>query len=41
MINEIIASISEAILTEFGAGYKISTEPVEQGSQEPCFFIGL
>lgn len=39
MINEIIDGISEAIYEEFGDGYNIYTESVEQGLEEPCFSI--
>lgn len=39
MINEIIDGISVAINTEFGDGYEIYTESVEQGLKEPCFSI--
>jgi len=39
MINKIIDGISEAIYQEFGAGYAIYTESVEQGLKEPCFSI--
>lgn len=39
MINKIIDGISEAIFTEFGDGYDIYTESIEQGLSEPCFSI--
>lgn len=39
MINKIIDGISEAIFTEFGTGYDIYTESIEQGLEEPCFSI--
>ena len=39
VINSIIAGISNAIFQEFGDSYTIYTENVEQGLQEPCFFI--
>jgi hypothetical protein len=39
MINKIIDGISKAINEEFGNGYEIYTEEVEQGLQEPCFSI--
>ena len=39
MINKIIDGISEAIFTEFGDGYDIYTESIEQGLIEPCFSI--
>ena len=39
MISSIIEGISVAINTEFGDGYTIYTESIEQGLKEPCFFI--
>ncbi len=39
MIDHIISGISTAIYTEFGVNYKIYTEAVKQGLQEPCFLI--
>lgn len=39
MINKIIDGISKAIFAEFGAGYEIYTESIEQGLQQPCFSI--
>lgn len=39
MIQKIIDAISIALNTEFGDGYEIYTEGVEQGLQEPCFSI--
>ena len=39
MINSIIESISISLYTEFGDNYTIYTESVEQGLQEPCFFV--
>lgn len=39
MISKIAASISRAIFGEFGEGYNIYTEDVEQELEEPCFFI--
>lgn len=39
MINEIVDSIAIALFNEFGEGYSIYTDTVEQGLQEPCFFI--
>lgn len=39
MINEIIEAISVALDAEFGSGYEIHMEKMEQGFQEPCFFI--
>lgn len=39
MINKIIDGISEAINKEFGDGYDIYTESIEQGLEQPCFSI--
>lgn len=39
MINSIIRAISIALNAEFGSGYTIYAEDVEQGLKEPCFFI--
>lgn len=42
MINKIITGISQALDTEFNSEneeYTIYTEDVEQGLEEPCFFI--
>ena len=38
-IKEIIDAIAEALFQEFGSGYEIYTEQVEQGLTEPCFLI--
>jgi len=42
MLNKIIIGISQALDAEFNAvskGYEIHTEGLEQGLDEPCFFI--
>lgn len=39
MISEIIEAISVALDAEFCSGYEIHMEKMEQGFQEPCFFI--
>lgn len=39
MINRIIDAISISINAEFGDGYEIYTESLEQGLNEPCFSI--
>ena len=39
MINRIIDGIAIALNSEFGDGYEIYTEPVNQGLKEPCFSI--
>ncbi|MBS4961048.1 MAG: hypothetical protein KHZ62_09605 [Clostridiales bacterium] len=39
MSNEIMLGIAKALRTEFGTKYKIYTEQVKQGFEEPCFFI--
>ncbi len=39
MIQEITDGIVEAVHTEFGDCYAIYPEKVEQGLEEPCFFV--
>lgn len=39
MINSIIESISISLNAEFGDKYTTYTESVEQGLNEPCFFL--
>lgn len=39
MINLIIKGITNAIHQKFGDNYDIYTEKVEQGLEEPCFFV--
>jgi hypothetical protein len=39
MLNQIIEAISTAIFAEFGEGYKCYMESIEQGLEEPCFFV--
>ena len=39
MINSIIEAISVALNGKFGDGYEIHMEEIEQGLEEPCFFI--
>jgi hypothetical protein len=39
MINKIIDAISISINSEFGDGYEIYTESIEQGLEEPCFSV--
>lgn len=39
MINAIIEAISVALNGEFGDSYEIHMEEIEQGLEEPCFFI--
>ena len=39
MINSIIEAISVALNGEFGDDYGIHMEEIEQGLEEPCFFI--
>lgn len=39
MINKIIDAISISLNSEFGDGYEIYTESIEQGLEEPCFSI--
>ncbi len=39
MINSIIEAISISLNAAFGDGYTTYTESVEQGLNEPCFFV--
>jgi hypothetical protein len=39
MINQIVEAVSLALNSEFGDGYKIYTEEVEQEMENPCFFV--
>lgn len=39
MINKIIDAVSVSINSEFGDGYEIYTESLEQGLKEPCFSV--
>jgi hypothetical protein len=39
MINKIIDGIIDVLTTEFGDGYEVYTENIEQGLEEPCFSI--
>ena len=39
MIQSIIDGIIKAIRTKYDKSYRIYTDSVEQGLQEPCFFI--
>lgn len=41
MLNEIIQGISMALNAAFGDGYEIFQNDVEQGLNEPCFFIAV
>lgn len=39
MINKLISGIAAALGSEFGEGYQIHTENMEQSVPKPCFFI--
>lgn len=39
MINSIIEAVSVSLNSEFGDGYEVHMEEIEQGLKEPCFFI--
>lgn len=41
MINNIVNGISDSIYKQYGQDKKIYTENVEQGFNEPCFFIAV
>lgn len=38
-ISDVIQGIATALFMQFGSGYKIYTEQVEQSLVEPCFFV--
>ncbi|MFJ8064904.1 DUF6838 family protein [Psychrobacillus sp. NPDC096426] len=40
-INDVITAISIKLYETFGEAYEIYTESIEQGFQEPAFFIAL
>lgn len=40
-INDVVNAIAIKLHETFGEGYTIYTESIEQGFQEPCFFIVL
>lgn len=39
MTNTIIDGVCKRLAEEFGEGYRVYTENVEQGFTEPCFFV--
>lgn len=39
MVNKFLDAITEALDAEFGDGYKIYTEDVQQGLEPPCFLV--
>lgn len=41
MINKIISAICLALSTHYGEGYDVYKESIEQGLQEPCFFVQI
>lgn len=41
MIQEIIEGVAQALYQTFGDECKIYENDVEQGLQEPCFFLGV
>lgn len=41
MLNEIAKGICSRIYELFGDGYEIYLQDIEQGLQEPCFFVAL
>lgn len=41
MIQEIIEGVAQVLYQTFGDEYKIYENDVEQGLQEPCFFLGV
>ena len=41
MLNEIVQGIARRLNAAFGDDYEIYQNKVEQGLQEPCFFIAV
>lgn len=41
MVNDIVNGITKAIYAEYGQRCKIYTESIEQGLEEPCFFVAV
>ena len=41
MVNDVIAAVSNALYDEFGSGYRIYADNVEQNLVRPCFFINV
>jgi hypothetical protein len=41
MLNALVDAVTEAIYEEFGDGYDIHTDIVEQGLTEPCFSVRI
>ena len=41
MLNEVIAGISRKLNATFGDEYEIYENDVEQGLEEPCFFVAV
>ncbi len=39
MLNSIVSGITTNIYNDFGDGYEIYTEAMEQGFLQPCFFV--
>lgn len=41
MINEAVSAVCKRLSEEFGEDYRIYTEQVVQGCEEPCFFVSI
>lgn len=41
MVSDVISAVSNALYEEFGSGYKIYADNVEQGLTRPSFFINV
>ena len=41
MVSDVVAAVSTALHTVFGDGCRCYQDPVPQGAQTPCFFLGI
>lgn len=39
MIESILEAVADSLYSEFGDGYEIYSDPLPQGTKEPCFFV--
>lgn len=41
MIKSILEAVADSLYSEFGDRYKIYSDPLPQGTEEPCFYVLL
>lgn len=41
MVSDVVAAVSAALHAVFGDGCRCYQDPVPQGAQTPCFFLGI